>query len=254
MSAYAQYLQDRDHEARKALFRAMAASAGFHLLVLGIAALAGYITGGPRLFDEKSISVRFVTPPARPRPAVVEVKPEPVKTIAKPELKPEPAPEKKLPAAKKEEEKKPKEEKEEEPETPPMSEDKARDIDLARDVIAQSGQGPAQAEWEEAVEVVESDVRMSRYRDEVGVAVKDAWVLPVTVPVNQGLHFDVLVQVDSAGNVLAYKVLHPSGNADMDRSVEALMENLKKLPPLPYPPAGSYQEIPLRFVPEDMEW
>ncbi len=223
--------------------------------------------------------------PASQKPLQAEApKPEP-KKIAKPVIEnpeeeseepPEKAAEKKEPEPEEQKNKKPvkedepEEQKEPEEEKAPGEEDggeegssdtfpdaKRDDIDLARNMV--SGRGSLQGSvdgstaWGLAMAGVKGDVRILHYKRLAGMELLRSWDLPVTVPLNQGLHFDVLIKVDEDGKVMGYQVLHESGNPDMDKSVMALLAKIKKLPPLPREVEEGVLELPIRFVPEDEE-
>ena len=261
MSVSALDWESRDRELRKTLLRAVAFSCGVHLLALAFVGIIGAYNTKPRL-DERAIQVRLLAPPAKPRkvelskpapqapaktqkPIPKKPEPEKPKVLAKPELKPEAQKE----VNKKEE---PKPEPEDVEPATPLPEDKMEDIELARSMINNS-EKPSSAdddkEWNEAMAGIEGDIRMTHYRDEAGMILKEAWRLPTTVPSDAGLHVDVIIKVDEVGNILSYKIINPSGNPDLDRSVEMLLIEVKKLPSFPYSAKSGFLELPLRFMP-----
>lgn len=290
MSAGAVHLDDPDREFKKIFLRAVGASALAHLIFFSAVAVSANFHG-PRINEDEIIRVSFMAPAMRPgkpgnpeRPKMEAPPPKP--ETPKPEAKPAPKKEEKVvalnkepakkPEAKKPEEKKPEVKKPEpapkpvetKPEpapAPPPEElppDTREDIDLARSMIHGSqpdGEGGrpgmlgGATAWDNSMEAMEGDPRFRSYAEEALVVLREAWRYPPSIPVNQGLHVDVLIQVDKDGNIVSYEFHELSGNGALDKSVQRLMEQVKKLPPVSYINAGQSITIGYSFEPGEAE-
>lgn len=268
-------LEGRDRELKRAFSKAIIFSGVAHFLLLIAIGIIGVQSQKPRL-DEKSIQVRFLAAPRAKKAVAIKAsapaakppqatppkpKPKKPKVIPKPELKPETVKKEDKPKPKPKEKKeikpkKPKPKPKPEPEVDPaplLPDDTMDDIELARNMLKESKTpkiaGQDDAQWHNAMAGIEGDLRMMHYHEEAGVWLRDAWRLPATVPSDTGLHVDVILRVDEAGNILDYEIINLSPHPDLNRSVEMLLEEIKKLPPLPYSTRGGFLKLPLRFEP-----
>jgi len=295
--AYGLKLHERE---RALLLKAVAVSAGIHIMLIGSAGVASLFQKKPE-WKDLSIQVTLLGPPRGGKEAAgpsapshnlpeqkqnLSLSPPPApeekpKIIKKPEL--EKRPEKELKKAwqknvKTKENKKnqkditkEKKKNEKSPKKPEKNRKQEPDLKKPVELAAHAGQSAGQETtgrtsddaargkgsetgFGKAMQGIEGDLRMMYYREEAAAKLFEAWSPPMSVPVDQGLHFDVMVRVDASGKVIDYKVLYESGNADLDRSVMTLLEDIKRLPPPPYTPESGVQELPFRFVPEDEEW
>ncbi|HUT54291.1 MAG TPA: TonB C-terminal domain-containing protein [bacterium] len=280
MSAGFMDMAGPDAAFRKMFLRAVGVSALIHVVFFCAVAVAGNFHGRPRL-DENVINVKFFGPPPKPgkpglppKPKMTAPTPKPQapekpKEAKKPEIKPEPKKPEKVVALNKEIEKKPAEPKKPEskpepappennPPPEPLRPDSQQDIELARKMMhgenkdGEGGAGGAtagDADWSAAMAGMEGDLRLRTWAEDARLVLRDAWRYGPSIPVNAGLHVDVVVQVDRDGNIMSYEFYKLSDNAELNQSVERLFKEVKQLPPLSFLNPGESRKIGYSFAP-----
>jgi outer membrane biosynthesis protein TonB len=283
MSAGFMDMAGPDPAFKKMFLRAVGVSALAHLIFFCAVAVFGNFHPRPR-FEADVINVKLYGPPPRPgrpgppkQPAMTAPAPTPQekpKPAAKPVIKPEPPKPKKEVALNKEiqkpaETKKPEPKPEAKPQPAvtspppePLPPGSQEDIELARSMIHgenKEGEGGAggstvgDADWSATMEGMEGDVRLRMWAEQARVVLRDAWKYPPSIPVNTGLHVDVVVQVDRDGNIMSHQFYKLSGNPELDQSVERLFEQVKTLPPIPFLNPGESKKIGYSFAPGEEE-
>ncbi len=107
----------------------------------------------------------------------------------------------------------------------------------------------AEAEWQGILGDINADIEKSAYRNRVGDNYNRNWVLPSSVPEDPNLRVRVIIRIDKNGNVMDYQVLSLSGNRDLDRSVQKLLDLVKQLPVPPLSPGAQWLSIGIEFRP-----
>ncbi len=85
------------------------------------------------------------------------------------------------------------------------------------------------------------------YLNQVRAIMYEAWEQPSASAVQRGSVAQVMLRVQQNGLIMQRKLLKPSGNAAMDRSVMAAVEKIERLPELPFGFGGAQKDITIDF-------
>jgi outer membrane biosynthesis protein TonB len=145
-----------------------------------------------------------------------------------------------------------------EPDPPPETyepDDRASMMDMADELFGRDDpaekpgvpEGTGDEYWDGMMDGIKTDPRLLRYLNEVSVVLEERLRIPLSVPNNQGLHYDVIIKVDEFGKVLEKEVYQESGNIDLDRAFERMLSDLEYLPKPGYKPENGILKLPLSF-------
>ena len=91
------------------------------------------------------------------------------------------------------------------------------------------------------------------YRKELNNFFSERWEVPLHLA-ESVLTVVTRIRIDKDGRIQKSEIEEPSGNSELDHSVEKLLKSLQSLPSLPYSYLGHSYEFGIRFTPRDFQF
>ncbi len=90
---------------------------------------------------------------------------------------------------------------------------------------------------------------LSSYQAEVADVLYSRWRVPLSITRPEKISYEVKIEIGSDGEILSSTALKASGDPELDRSVEDMLERVGRLPPPPLGAGKKSLTLPLRFSP-----